>query len=49
LTRPIPDPPARAHGAVFQAGALFNSMTVYDNLALYPASTARTETQIRDA
>lgn len=34
---------------VFQAGALFNSMTVYDNLALYPREhRLGTETHIRD-
>lgn len=32
-----PDTRAKVHLAlVFQAGALFNSLTVYDNLALYP-------------
>ena len=34
---------------VFQAGALFNSMTVYDNLALYPREhRLGTESAIRD-
>src|SRR5208283_2000063 len=34
---------------VFQAGALFNSLTVYDNLALYPREHRfGSETQIRD-
>jgi phospholipid/cholesterol/gamma-HCH transport system ATP-binding protein len=34
---------------VFQAGALFNSMTVYDNLALYPREhRIATETGIKD-
>jgi phospholipid/cholesterol/gamma-HCH transport system ATP-binding protein len=34
---------------VFQAGALFNSLTVYDNLALYPREhRAGTEASIRD-
>ena len=34
---------------VFQAGALFNSLTVYDNLALYPREHRHgTEAQIRD-
>ena len=40
----------RVHLAlVFQAGALFNSMTVYDNLALYPREhRLGTESHIRD-
>ncbi len=40
----------RVHTAlVFQAGALFNSLTVYDNLALYPREHRYgTEAQIRD-
>ncbi len=37
--RDVADPETRMHhvmGVVFQAGALFNSMSVFDNLALYP-------------
>jgi phospholipid/cholesterol/gamma-HCH transport system ATP-binding protein len=36
-------------GLVFQAGALFNSLSVYDNLALYPREhRLGTEAEIRD-
>lgn len=45
-----PETRAKVHLAfVFQAGALFNSLTVYDNLALYPREhRLGTEAEIRD-
>jgi len=45
-----PETRAKIHMAfVFQAGALFNSLSVYDNLALYPREHALgTEAQIRE-
>jgi phospholipid/cholesterol/gamma-HCH transport system ATP-binding protein len=46
------DPATRRHihlALVFQAGALFNSLSVYDNLALYPREHRfGSEAQIRD-
>jgi phospholipid/cholesterol/gamma-HCH transport system ATP-binding protein len=45
-----PETRAKVHLAlVFQAGALFNSLTVYDNLALYPREhRLGNETEIRE-
>ena len=49
---PADDPATRSAirtALVFQAGALFNSMTVYDNLALYPREhRLYSEAEIRD-
>jgi phospholipid/cholesterol/gamma-HCH transport system ATP-binding protein len=50
--RDVADPATRGRvrmAMVFQAGALFNSMTVYDNLALYPREhRLGSEAAIRD-